>query len=125
MMIPADTISIGPQFFGVNKNEKSKDISFNFSSKKTTAGHRLRHVIANDRDIKTNTLIDQLGSGPQNIRIVEKGEMINPYKFSISIENSTYNHYFTEKILDCFISGTVPIYWGCPSIGNFLILKVS
>ena len=39
--------------------------------------------------------------------------------YSIVIENSKYSHYFTEKILDCFISGTVPIYWGSPSISRF------
>jgi hypothetical protein len=22
-------------------------------------------------------------------------------------------------LIDCFITGTIPIYWGCPSIGNF------
>jgi len=25
-------------------------------------------------------------------------------------------HYFTEKILDCFRTRTVPIYWGCTNI---------
>jgi hypothetical protein len=28
-------------------------------------------------------------------------------------------HYWTEKIADCFLAGTVPIYWGCPNIGDY------
>ena len=33
------------------------------------------------------------------------------------------DYYFTEKLLDCFLSGTIPIYWGCPSIGDFFNTK--
>jgi hypothetical protein len=29
------------------------------------------------------------------------------------------DYYFTEKIIDCFMTGTIPIYYGCPSIENF------
>ena len=117
--IAADTITTNPKYYGVEKSKKIKDISFNFSNKLLTPGHKLRHKIANDNDIINNKLIDQLGSGPQGIRIPEKGEMIDPYKFSIIVENSNYPYYFTEKIMDCFISGTVPIYWGCDAIGKF------
>lgn len=27
--------------------------------------------------------------------------------------------YFTEKLLDCFLLRTVPIYWGCPNLADF------
>lgn len=40
-------------------------------------------------------------------------------KFSISIENSKEKSYFTEKLIDCFLTKTVPIYWGCPNIEEF------
>jgi hypothetical protein len=39
--------------------------------------------------------------------------------FSIVVENIKTDYYFTEKIIDCFRTGTIPIYWGCPSIGDF------
>jgi hypothetical protein len=26
---------------------------------------------------------------------------------------------FTEKLIDCFLTGTIPIYYGCPSISKF------
>ena len=117
--VPGDSITIGSQFHGVDKIKKIKDISFNFSDKLISPGHKLRHIISKKSFIKNNNLIDMLGSGPQGKYVEEKGEMLSPYKFSIIIENSCYEHYFTEKILDCFISGTVPIYWGSSSIGDF------
>jgi len=40
-------------------------------------------------------------------------------QFHICIENSKQKNYFTEKIMDCFVTKTVPIYWGCPNIGDF------
>jgi hypothetical protein len=39
--------------------------------------------------------------------------------FTIVIENCKEDYYFTEKLIDCLLSGTIPIYWGCPSIHNF------
>jgi hypothetical protein len=39
--------------------------------------------------------------------------------FSICIENSNNSGYHTEKIIDAFLSKTIPIYWGCSNIGDF------
>jgi hypothetical protein len=39
--------------------------------------------------------------------------------FSVAIENASYETYFTEKIQDCFATGTIPIYYGAPDIGKF------
>lgn len=39
--------------------------------------------------------------------------------FHVAIENSYYLNYYTDKILDCFATKTLPIYWGCPNIGEF------
>jgi hypothetical protein len=42
------------------------------------------------------------------------------YRFSIAIENlSCDDNYFTEKLTDCFLTGTIPIYHGCLNIGEF------
>jgi len=35
------------------------------------------------------------------------------------MENDKYDSYFTEKITDCFATGTVPIYYGSKSIGEY------
>ena len=39
--------------------------------------------------------------------------------FCVVIENCKVDYFFTEKLIDCFLTGTIPIYWGCPSIGKF------
>ena len=39
--------------------------------------------------------------------------------FSIAIENGNYETYFTEKLLDCFATGTIPVYLGAPDIGEY------
>ncbi len=43
-------------------------------------------------------------------------EFMSEYKFTIAFENSSYPGYTTEKILNAFLSNTVPIYWGNPMV---------
>lgn len=45
-----------------------------------------------------------------------KRQFQEQYKFSIAFENSRKNGYTTEKIMDAFAAGTIPIYWGNPLI---------
>jgi len=42
--------------------------------------------------------------------------------FHVCIENQNVKHYFTEKLIDSFLTYTLPIYWGCPNIGNYFNL---
>jgi len=44
-------------------------------------------------------------------------------QFSLAIENASVDNYFTEKLMDCFLTKTVPIYFGCPNIGDYFNLK--
>lgn len=92
-------------------SEKSKNLSIILSSKRTTLGHRLRHSI-----IEKYPNIDTYGF---NNHIENKIIGLKDYRFSIIIENCKEDYYFTEKLIDSFITGTIPIYWGCPSIGDF------
>lgn len=93
--------------------EKNKMISIIASFKRQTNGHRLRHNVVHSLGDKMTVY----GSGYN--RIDDKLVGLKDYRFSIVIENTKQNFYFTEKLLDCFVTGTVPIYWGCPSIGKF------
>jgi len=47
-----------------------------------------------------------------------KDEFFKKYthKFAITFENNSYPQYCTEKIMDGFLSGSIPIYWGDPKI---------
>jgi len=67
--------------------------------------------------------VDSGGRFMNNIgRPIEQGrqnkvDWMRNYKFNIAFENTTYPGYTTEKILEAFVSGTIPIYWGNPLIG--------
>ncbi|PAF43934.1 glycosyltransferase family 10 [Helicobacter sp. 11S02596-1] len=62
--------------------------------------------------------IDFYGAGTPN-ELTNKVDGLAPYKYSIAIENSRTSHYFTEKIIDCFLAYTMPIYCGAPNIGEY------
>lgn len=92
---------------------KSRLISIISSGKNKTIGHKLRHKIIKSHDKK----MDIYGYGYNPIQNKISG--LRDYMFSFAIENIAEDFYFTEKIIDCFLTGTIPIYYGCPSIGNF------
>jgi hypothetical protein len=48
--------------------------------------------------------------------VATKRQALKDYKYSIAIENCNEKGYATEKISDCFLNNTVPIYHGCPNI---------
>ncbi len=48
-----------------------------------------------------------------------KYDGLKNYKYSLCIENSCYDNYFTEKITDCLLSWTIPIYFGCKNIDTY------
>jgi hypothetical protein len=53
----------------------------------------------------------------------EKRQYESAYKFSIACENTSYPGYTTEKIIQSFAAGTIPIYWGDPVIGEIVNKK--
>jgi hypothetical protein len=89
---------------------KSKSISMITSDKQSTPQHKFRY----DYAIKNKDKFDLFGRGFKEIDKKEEG--LNDYMFSVAIENDTYDTYFTEKILDCFLTGTIPIYKGTRKI---------
>lgn len=55
----------------------------------------------------------------KSISVKERGDVLQQSRMSICIENSAQENYFTEKIVDCLLSWTLPLYWGCPNIHEF------
>lgn len=47
---------------------------------------------------------------------------INQYKFMICFESTSMTNYITEKLLNAYTCGTIPIYWGCPNLGDYVNL---
>lgn len=99
---------------------KNKLLSIISSNKRETIGQKLRHDVI--KSIRNKIDIDLFGGltshGGYN-PIVDKSEGLSPYMFSIVIENAKSPHYFSEKIIDCLLCGTVPIYWGAQKIGDY------
>lgn len=49
----------------------------------------------------------------------DKRDIMFRHAFHVAVENNRCDNFFTEKLMDCFISKTVPIYFGTNDIGDF------
>ena len=68
--------------------------------------------------------VDMGGKYKNNVgRVKNKIEFLSSYKFSISMENTEGNGYLSEKIIESFISGTIPIYYGDYMADEFINTK--
>lgn len=56
---------------------------------------------------------------PEGYVLEAKKEPMFDTQFHLAIENSSTKNYFTEKIIDCFQTRTVPIYYGATNIHRF------
>lgn len=83
------------------------------SNKRMVDGHNYR---LNWVD-KLRNKVDLYGTGFNPFD--KKEDALADYMFSVTIENTQYETYWTEKILDCFACGTIPIYHGAPDLGNY------
>ena len=89
---------------------KNKEVSIIASEKALTDGHKLRHQIIDEYSL----VLDVMGRGYEPI--ASKTQGLIPFRYSIVVENSNRDGWFTEKIIDCFSVGTIPIYWGTQKI---------
>jgi hypothetical protein len=96
--------------------QKTRSMSCIASDLTQLKGHRLRAGFVNLLRNHKNP-IDIFGRGADYLP--DKLEGLLPYRFSIAIENTSAPHYFTEKINDCFLAYTVPVYYGCKNIGKY------
>jgi hypothetical protein len=49
-------------------------------------------------------------------RCDDKLETLSQYRFCICFENMELPGYMTEKIIDCFVAGVIPVYLGDPNV---------
>ena len=66
--------------------------------------------------------VDMGGKCHNNINesVVDKVAFLSNYKFSIAMENSDGDGYLSEKIVDSFLAGTIPIYYGDYFLEEFI-----
>lgn len=83
-------------------------------------GHYIRHeILFRENEIKIPKKYVHVGERRWPQAIKAKEEFFGPPMFAVVIENTSHNGYFTEKITDCMLLKTIPLYWGCSSIDNF------
>lgn len=101
----------------IYQHAKSKLVSMVASSKDSTEGHKFRCRVAD----RLQHGLDLFGKGRAR-PLLDKADGLRDYAFSVAVENSRVPDYFSEKLIDCFLTATVPIYWGVPTIGNWFNL---
>jgi hypothetical protein len=86
------------------------------SGKRDQTGHRLRHEVV---EVIRSEGLDVAVMGAGYAPFAEKHEGLEPFRYSVVIENISEQSYFTEKLIDCCLCRTVPIYWGAPDVGKW------
>ena len=96
---------------------KSDLVSVIASKKEMIYGHRRRNAFV---DVLSEEFpnLPVFGEG-REAALDDKWEGLYKYRYSVAIENTSKPDYWTEKIADCFLSFTVPIYFGATNIGRY------
>lgn len=113
--LAADSIAAkGPAF---NDSQRPKLVSVITSNKAFTRGHLDRIKFVEKLKEQFGDKIDIFGRGFRPFD--DKWDVLHPYKYHIAIENSSEPYYWTEKISDCYLAGTFPIYHGCTNLADY------
>jgi hypothetical protein len=106
------------------KNNK-KLMSIVVSQKRYAPGHSYRHDLVK-KILDSKLPIDVYGRGctlygsfDNRVKGTFREEEPYEYVFHICIENFRSNEYFSEKIINPLLCGTIPIYYGCKHIDNY------
>ena len=102
----------------LDSSQKTLDISCIASTKQDLPGHSKRFEFVQEIE-QSNLAIDVFGRG--RAKPLPKGKLdgLLPYRYSIAIENTMHDDYFTEKVMDCWLAGTVPIYYGALNLEEY------
>jgi len=104
------------------QNDKKFELSHLCGNLLKSYGHSMRHeIMARKNEIKIPTNFYQTIGDRHNIDDARLGKetVLANSQYGVAIENFAHRGFFTEKILDCFLLKTIPIYWGCSNIGDF------
>ena len=85
-------------------------------------GHQMRHeILARESEFKIPTNFYKTIGDRHNEDDARIGKetVFGNSMFGVVIENFSHRGYFSEKIIDCFLMKTIPIYWGCSNIYNY------
>ena len=85
-------------------------------------GHQLRHeILDRENEFKIPTKFFKTIGDRHKLDTVgeDKIKVFGDAQYGIVIENFSHRGYFSEKLIDCFLMKTIPVYWGCSNIGDF------
>lgn len=94
---------------------KTEKLSWITSNLATYDGHRKR--LAFLEFIRKKIDVHLYGRGFSYIQ--NKWDGLAPYRYSFAIENFSNAYYWSEKLADCFLAWTMPIYYGCTRIKEY------
>ncbi|HIJ91445.1 MAG: glycosyltransferase family 10 [Desulfobulbaceae bacterium] len=96
--------------------KKTKSLSWIVGAAKDLPGH-LQRLIFLETVKKSSLSIDLFGRAVCPIE--DKWDGLAPYFFSLAIENNNGPDMWTEKLADCFLSWSVPFYFGCTNLEKY------
>lgn len=94
---------------------KTKNMSWITSTLSFLPGHRDRLALI--EKLRDKDDIDLFGRGLNFIE--DKWEALAPYRYSIVFENHLNEYYWSEKLVDCYMAGTMPVYVGCSRLDDY------
>jgi hypothetical protein len=132
LFIPASTWIPSNVYENIDISCKRRIISNLSNSKLVTPDHHLRrNMYMNQLNINSPIPCDWLRSkinnnlpNINNNKFIGKScsaktDLFLSYQFSMVFENVKKNNGFTEKLIDCLITKTIPIYYGAPNIDKW------
>jgi hypothetical protein len=97
--------------------DKSKNLSWIVGNALDLPGHLQRWSFLEFLKKDPALGLDLYG---KKIRYIEdKWDGLAPYRYSLAVENTSGPDYWTEKIADCFLAWTVPLYCGCTNLEDY------
>lgn len=97
--------------------EKSKDMSVIMSNLAYMPNHLKRRHFLSRLQERFGDRIDVFGRGHRFIPY--KDDALLPYRYHICIENCVVPDLWTEKLADPILGWSVPVYGGCPNVGQY------
>ena len=95
--------------------EKPRSLSWITSNKAVFRGQRRRLKFLEALRGKIDFDLYGYGFNP----IEDKWEALAPYRYAMAVENFSNEYYWSEKLADCFLACTMPIYYGCTRISDY------
>ena len=97
--------------------DKRKLIAMVCSSIDTLPAHKQRILFMHALRKRFANRIDFFGKG--FAFIPDKRQAAYDYRYVICLENNFHKNFWTEKISDAYLGRAVPIYAGCPNLGDY------